>query len=114
MSKHFRTVFVVLVVLYGCGSNPCQGHRVVQATLEDNTSNRRLSVLGITGGVYDVELDDGHVYGATYGDRPPTTGETAQLCDEVSQSDGIHHYSISLKRGDGDPNASSRKASRLR
>jgi hypothetical protein len=101
---------VMAILLTNCSApNPCSDHRVVKALLEDTASNRQLTSLGIIGGKYDVELDDGHVYEAIYGEKPPLPGETAHLCVEVSTIDGSRHYSIALARNTDDANGN-RKA----
>jgi hypothetical protein len=89
------------IAMAACSSNPCSDEHVVQSTLEDTAANRKLASLGVTGGTYDVELDNGHVYAATYGDAPPRVGEIAHLCVEQSKINAERYYSITLDRLNG-------------
>jgi len=81
-------LILALVALQACGS-PCGSHKVVQTTSKGLT----LQLSTTTVPLYDVEIDDGHVYRGPFA-SPLSTGREVEVCEVTSKIDNSKHYSV--------------------
>jgi hypothetical protein len=82
----------------------------VQVTVDPNNAKvqKQWASDGVSGTVWDVELDDGHVYSANFthtleastkemtNSLGPDTGDKVELC-ALTATDGTRHYNLHVK-----------------